>query len=252
MPLNAMSRFLLTAILSLLTTFMVGQDVEPNNSWADAKFTGSDTTFRGTFGPTDPNDYFIVGDANKGPLRLTITVRILSGPLAGTDNFSLRYGLVDEFGNYVRESFSMDGDRRGIRTVINAFNAQTNTGKVFLWLYSPVDGEYEVNLDVTKADENAPNILFRPYVRAHLRHELASTREEVRFRVRDYGVVRSIRVRSPGNPPLSLRPFTNPFDRTNLNVRYPLKRIRPSETLIIRVEDVSGNVRVRRVTFNRV
>lgn len=248
-PSRAMTRFLL--IFALLATSLYGQDLEPNNSPSEAVPLGQKSLFRGSVGPGDPYDWFLVGDLSRGPVRLKATARMLTGALAGTDEFAFTYAIGTPPGVFPdSDPFPRGENEKTIHQVLGRY-LPPESRFIYLMISSFTAGEYELNVMVEPFDKTAPNIRFEPYIRAHLRHEISPTQSEIRMMVTDGGKIRSVQIRSAGNPTVRLNPHTNVLSPNYVKVRYQLKRIRPSESLTIRVEDLAGNVRIRRVTFIR-
>lgn len=246
-----MTRFLLPFTFALLAFSLRAEDLEPNNSLSEAVSLGQKSIFRGSVGPGDPYDFYLVGDLSQGPLRVKATARMLTGALAGTDEFAFDYAIGTPAGaNPGSGTFPRGESEKTIHQVLGRYEPPESRF-IYLVISSFTAGEYELNVTVEPFDKSAPNIRFEPYIRAHLRHELSPSQSEIRMMVTDGGKIRSVQIRSEGNRPVRLNPHTNVLSPQYIKVRYQLKKIRPSETLTIRVEDLAGNVRIRRITFTR-
>jgi len=245
---------LLATSVLILTISLSAQDVEPNNAPSEAKPIGNVEIFRGSFQAGGDVDCFLLGNVVNRFLLLKITTRILTGPDAGTDRFEMHWFVEGRefFYGGLGQSIPVEGDRRIIQDRVTRHFREDTTGRVYLVLSSPNEGDYEVRIEASDPDREGPNISFRPYVRAQLQRELVRDRQEIRFIVRDLGPIKTVRVNSPGNRLLVIHPFADKSKwRTSFTIRYPLRRLREKETVTIRAEDFSGNERVRTATFWR-
>jgi hypothetical protein len=238
----------------------LGQEIEPNNTDSEANVAYGLTVLRGSFaGPWD-RDVFLIGNVIDRDVQLKVTARILTGEAAGTNTFDMGWFVVGRrWAGYASGgSISDIPSRRVIRTRVrrqpnfDPYLGTTISGDLAIELSSRIEGDYEVRIEVEQADNSGPNILFRPYVRAHLKRELFPNEKEIRISVRDFAGLKTVRVSSPGNPPLTLRPSEDKlYGKSSVLIRYPLRRNRPTETLTIRAEDLAGNHRTKTVVFHR-
>lgn len=248
--------------------FVLGADVEPNDIKADSNNLEEVRTIRGELSGRggDMYDSFLILKVKEIPRNVTATAKIVEGANTGTSDFGFAGATDsslhrdDEYwranGFNIESRPAAGGVGRTLRINANRpYRRIDPVNEIHLQISSNVPCRYEIEIKSKNSDKIRPTIEFGAKLRdlnARNKRKLKRSQRSTPFIVWDIGGLKYYRAYVVGGRRISERLGNGKYPaQTIQHFRYRFKRLRPTERVYIRAEDMSGNIKLKVVTFRR-